>query len=157
MVTLTDAQIMALIEEPKRVLNPASRERKEGKHARRDFRVIGAASAQEFTLFTRQSLVIHSGFSAGLRWHAKSGEEIMLIRCNGPDHNHVNAIERQRLPFQCHVHQASERYLTAGRRGEGYAVPSTAFKTLNGALRELMRLANITGLLIEADEPDLFD
>jgi hypothetical protein len=84
--TLTDAQIEALLPTPKRVQNPRSREREEGKHVRRDFRVQSEDGRHEFVLFTRQSTVIQDGFSAGLRWRSKTGEEVILIRCNGADH-----------------------------------------------------------------------
>jgi Domain of unknown function DUF1828 len=47
-------------------------------------------------IFTRQSTVIASCFSAGLRWKSKTGEDVILLRCNGADHEHFNAIERER-------------------------------------------------------------
>lgn len=38
--TLTDAEIAALLSLPKRVENPQAREKADGKHLRRDFRVV---------------------------------------------------------------------------------------------------------------------
>ena len=96
-LTLTDAQIDDLLRVPKRVQNPASRERQDGKHLRRDFRVVSEDGRHEFVLFTRQSTIIKNGFSAGLRWRSKTGEEVILLRCNGSDHAHVNALERDRF------------------------------------------------------------
>ena len=156
-LTLTDAQIDELLRTPKRVQNPASREREDGKHLRRDYRVASDDGRHEFVLFTRQSTVIKDGFSAGLRWRSKTGEEVILLRCNGADHPHVNALERDRFESEFHVHKATERYILAGKRSEGHAEATDAFRTLGGALNEVMRIATISGLTSKADEDDLFD
>lgn len=142
---------------PKRALNPGSREREEGKHRRRDFRIQSEDERHEFVLFTRQSTVIQSGFSAGLRWRSKSGDEVILIRCNGADHSHVNALEHEQFDAQCHVHTATEKYILAGKRSEGRAVPIDTYRTLAGALNEVVTRANISGITTQADEDDLFD
>ena len=155
----TDAWIEALLALPKRVENPSARERAEGKHLRRDYQVVSDDGLHRFTLFTRQSTKIANGFSAGLRWHAKSGEELIVIRCNGSDHPHPNVLERERIEESCHIHLLTERYIQANRRGEGFAVPTGIYRTLDGALHELVRRANIRGLDTEADgprTPDLF-
>lgn len=112
--TLTDEKIARLLSLPKRIENPQSREKAEGKHKRRDFRVVSEDGAHRFTLFTRQSTKIVGGFSAGLLWHAKSGEDVILLRCNGNDHPHPNVLERQRIEYQCHIHLLTERYILAG-------------------------------------------
>lgn len=154
--TLTDAQIDEFLRLPKRVQNPSSRERKEGKHLRQDYRVVSTDGQHEFVLFTRQSTVIRSGFSAGLRWRASGGEEIILLRCNGSDHGHVNALERDGFEEAFHVHKATERYILAGKRSEGHAVRTDAYTSLRGAVSEVMRLANITGLISTVDETEIF-
>lgn len=157
--TLTDEKIAQLLALPKRVENPQSREKAEAKHKRRDYRVVSDDGAHRFTLFTRQSTKIAEGFSAGLLWHAKSGEDVILLRCNGSDHPHPNVLERQRIEYQCHVHVLTERYIQANRKGEGFAEPTAAYHTLAGALHELTRRANIQGLSTETDgpqTPDLF-
>ena len=155
-LTLTDAQIDELLRTPKRVQNPASREREEGKHLRRDYRVASDDGRHEFILFTRQSTIIKDGFSAGLRWRSKTGEEVMLLRGNGADHPHVNALERDRFESEFHMHKATERYVLAGKRSEGHAEATDAFRTLAGALHEVMRIANISGLTSKTDDDDLF-
>lgn len=113
---LTDNQITTLMQLPKQVENPNARARDEGKHTRRDFRVVSSDGTHEFTLFTRQSRLLPHSFSAGLLWLAKSGESVILLRCNGADHPHTNNIERDRFEFTCHIHQATERYLAAGKK-----------------------------------------
>lgn len=153
--TLTDAKIAQLLTCSKRVENPQARERQEGKHLRRDYRVVSDDGEHRFALFTRQNTRIAEGFSAGLLWHAKTGEEVMLLRCNGSDHPHPNALERERIEFQPHVHLATERYIQANRKSEGYAEETQAYCTLAGALHHLVQRAHIQGLQTEPDEPQL--
>ena len=155
--TFTDEQIAQLMALAKRVENPSAKSKNEGKHIRRDFRVVSTDGAHQFALFTRQSSLLPQGFSAGLRWLAKSGESVMLMRCNGSDHPHTNSIERDRFEPACHIHQATERYLAVGQKVEGYASLTTAYRTLEGALHHIVQRCNITGLKTEPDEPDLFE
>lgn len=155
--TLTDEQIAQLLAVPKRVENPQARERQEGQHLRRDYRVVSEDGAHRFSVFTRQSTRIADGFSAGLLWHARSGEEVVLLRCNGSDHPHPNVLERQRIDFECHVHITTERYIQANRKPEGYAAATAAYRTLAGALHELVSRANIRGLKSEPDGPQCLD
>ena len=158
--TLTDEKIAQLLACAKRVENPQARERQEGKHLRRDYRIASDDGEHRFALFTRQSTTITDGFSVGLIWHAKSGDEIVLLRCNGSDHPHPNVLERVRIEFKCHVHIATERYIQANRKSEAYAEESQAYHTLAGALHHLVQRAHIQGLKTEADavpHPDLFE
>ena len=157
--TLTDEKIAQLLACTKRVENPQARERQEGKHLRRDYRVVSDDGEHRFALFTRQSTKIADSFSAGLIWHAKSGDEIVLLRCNGSDHPHPNLLERMRIEFKCHVHVATERYIQANRKPEAYAEETQTYHTLAGALHHLVQCAHIQGLKTEADvepHPDLF-
>ncbi|HUX91248.1 MAG TPA: hypothetical protein VMV48_11240 [Gallionellaceae bacterium] len=154
--TLTEEQIAVLVAMQKRVENPNTKTRVEGKHSRRDFRVFSTDGSHEFALFTRQSSLLPDGFSAGLRWLAKSGESVILMRCNGSDHPHTNSIERDRFESVCHIHQATERYLAVGKKSEGYAQATREYRTLEGALHHIVHLCNISGLKTEQDEPDLF-
>ena len=149
--TLTDERILQLLATPKRVENPQAREKTEGKHLRLDYRVVSQDGAHRFALFTRQSTRIADGFSAGLLWHAKTGEDVMLLRCNGSDHPHPNVLEHERIEFQCHVHLATERYVQANRKSEGYAEVTQVYCTLAGALHHLVQRANIHGLKTDAD------
>ena len=78
------------------------------------------------------------------------------MRCNGSDHPHGNALERQKFGAQTHIHKASERYIVAGRKPETFALPTAEYQSLEGALHHLTELANISGLKTTPDEPDLF-
>lgn len=154
---LTDEQINSLISMSKRVENPSAKSRTEGKHTRRDFRIKSLDDKYEFSLFTRQSTMIPDSYSAGLRWLSQSGETVMLVRFNGSSHPHSNTLESERFEFKPHIHQATERYLAAGKKDEGFAKVTKDYKTINGALHCLVKRCNIIGLTTQADEPDLFD
>jgi hypothetical protein len=153
--TLTDNKIAQLLATPKHAENPQAREKQEGQHLRRDYRIVSVDGEHRFALFTRQSTRIAEGFSVGLLWHAKTGEDLMLLRCNGSDHPHPNVLERERIEFQCHVHLATERYIQANRKSEGFAQETQVYHTLAGALHHLVQRANIQGLKTEPDEPQL--
>ena len=155
--TLSDTDIAQLLDCSKRVETPGSKTRVDGKHERRDFRVVSEDGHHEFVLFTRQSLLIPNSFSAGMRWRSKTGEEVILIRCNGSDHPHGNALEHESFGAQQHIHLATERYIAAGRKAETYAMPTTSYSTLAGALHEVAKLATITGLMTHPDHPGLFN
>ncbi len=154
---LTDSDIDALLNMPKRVENPGTKQRVEGKHFRKDYRLVSDDGKNEFALFVRQSTVVPESFSVGLRWLSKSGEDVTLFRCNGPSHPHSNSLEGERFEFVCHVHQATERYLAAGKKDEGFAVPSSDYTTVDGALHCLVTHCKISGLNTQADERDLFE
>jgi len=70
----------------------------------------------------------------------------MLMRCNGSSHEHGNQIEGTKISFVCHVHIATERYLSVGKRDEGFAKPTAGYNSAIGALRRLVESCNIEGL-----------
>lgn len=70
----------------------------------------------------------------------------MLMRCNGSSHEHGNQLEGNKISFGCHVHIATERYLSIGKRDEGFAEAVAGYNNVIGALRHLVGLCNIEGL-----------
>jgi hypothetical protein len=156
-INLTDDVIAKLISLPKAVENPGAKARTVGKHVQYDYRVLSIDGNHEFALFVRQSTVMHESFSAGLRWLSKTGESVTLIRMNGSSHPHTNKIEAERFDPTCHIHMATERYIAAGKKDEGYAEPTSEYKTSKGALHNLVKICNITGLKTTPDERDLFE
>ena len=155
--SLTDGQIAELITCRKHVERANQKLRQEGKHLRRDFIAKSVDERHEFVIFTRQSTIIPESFSVGLRWKSKTGEEVILIRCNGSDHEHTNTIERERFSGRCHVHTATERYASIGKKIDSFARPEGIYRTLDGALHHLAQLAGISGLDTQADNPGLFE
>lgn len=154
--SLTDKKILALLSMPKRLINPMAKRREKAGHTERNFTVTGPDEGQNFILYERQNHKLENDFSCGLGWLAPSGEIITLSRYNGSNHSHPNHIEKERLGFVCHVHKATERYILAGKKIEGYAKASGDYTTLKGALACLVKDCNISGILTEPDYPDLF-
>lgn len=155
---ITDERLQALISMPKRVLNPRARTKIEGRHERVDFKVASIDGLHEFALYTRQSTKLKNSYSAGIRWLPRGEEALMLVRCNGSSHEHTNAIEREIIEFHCHVHVATERYLSASKRDEGFARPTNAYSDLDGALLHLIDMCNIMGFSEDTGpQTSLFD
>lgn len=153
--SLTDEKINLIILSIKRVTNPLSKEVDKGSHTQRNYKVLGQ-DGQEYTLYARQSKLVVDDFSCGLLWLMPSGETITLVRYNGSSHYHPNHLEDNELDFSCHIHRATERYIQAGKKPEGYAEETHRYSTLNGALHCLITDCKINGLKTEPDQPDLF-
>ena len=62
-----------------------------------------------------------------------------------------------KLGDNCHIHKATEKYILANKKPDGFAEVSKKFKTLNGALHCLVNDCNITGITTKPDQPSLFD
>jgi hypothetical protein len=146
---LTDLRLGELIRMEKKVTNPHARQKTEGRHLRTDYRVVSRDSKHEFALYTRQSTRLRTSFSAGLRWLPRDSEGVMLMRCNGPSHEHTNALEGDKISFKCHVHVATERYLAGNKRDEAYAEATEEYEDLSGALLHLVKTCNISGLAVD--------
>lgn len=161
--SLTDENITALLRCPKRVKNPQARNRHKDGHEQVNMNVVATDdSGHAFELFTRRNLRdgMEDDFSCGLRWLAPNGETLMLARYNGPGHNHPNHLENQRLGYTCHIHHATERYIRANRKAEGFAEATARYTTVEGALHCLTVDCNISGITTTADntsQPSLFD
>ena len=145
--TSTDEGIEALITMKKTVLNPAAKDRQKGQHVECDYEVAAVDGSEEFGLYTRQSLLDPDSFSCGLRWKRPGGEDVTLVRYNGPAHPHRNAIEGVRFVNQCHIHRATVRYMARlNSPDEAFAEATTKYKDLRGALQQLLTDCNIGGL-----------
>ncbi len=154
---LSESRINELIAMPKTVVNKGARESKDGKVYRLEYRAVAQGFNEEFVVFVRRHVEMEENFTAGLRWIPKSGEPVILMRCNGGSHPHTNQLERTSFSIgHCHVHVATERYLTAGKNAEHYAETTEDYHTHKGALHKLCQLCNIYGLDTGPDEPDMF-
>jgi hypothetical protein len=100
----------------------------------------------EWLIYTRHSLNSQNNWSAGLIYDP-DGLNLRLIRCNGPHAGvHVNRLDPQEpaIVVTPHVHYAREKYLTHPRTKEdGYAVPTAAHATLQGAIEHLAAVATL--------------
>ena len=153
--SLTDEKIAELLNCPKRLTNPNARSKKKDGHEQVNYKIISSDNSEnQFELYTRQNLKeeMEDDFSCGLSWIAPNGETMTLKRYNGPNHNHPNYLEKEKLGYNCHVHLATEKYIKANRKAEGYAEVSSRYKTLKGAIHCLVKDCKISGIQTEADD-----
>jgi hypothetical protein len=80
----------------------------------------------------------------------------MLARYNGGSHSHPNRLEGNTLQFVPHIHRTTEKYLRANLKPEGFAEEATRYKTIEGALHELVHDFSIAGLDTKPEHPELF-
>ncbi|MCC7307593.1 MAG: hypothetical protein IT173_08505 [Acidobacteria bacterium] len=158
--SITDRKIAELLQMRKRVTYPGTRAKNKDGHEQFNYKVISSDDADlEFSLYTRQNLRagMEDDFSCGVSWLAPNGEVLTLARYNGSSHPHRNQIEGNVLSCESHIHTATERYIRANKKAEGFAVPTDRYRTLKGALHCLASDCSIVGLSTQADAPSLFE
>lgn len=157
--SLTDAKIEELLKLPKRVTNPTIRAKLQDGHEKFNYTVTSVVNNKyRFELYTRQNKRegMEDDFSCGLNWVAPNGETIIIRRYNGPNHNHPNRLEEEKLGYNCHIHKTTEKYIKANLKPEGFAEKTEKYYTLRGALYCLTKDCNISGISTEPDAPKLF-
>lgn len=157
---LSDDEIRRLLRLPKRVVNEGARWKEVRGSRQRNYGVESHDGEHTFKLYLRQNMRIQQSFSCGLVYVHPSREEVTLTRYNGPDHPHSNPLELgERLNWQCHIHIATSRYMSVGRKPEHYATPTDRYSDLDGAFLALLGDCNIDGFRraqTNDPTPDLF-
>lgn len=154
--SLTDEKIKELLSMQKIVNNPTARNSdKEGR--RQKTYILTAEDENEFQIYLRQNLNegMEDDFSCGLSWHPKGGDAVTLVRYNGGSHDHPNHLEKTRTGLKCHIHKATEKYIKANKKPEGYAESTDRYTTLEGALYALVTDCNVIGLTANPEAPTL--
>ncbi len=161
--SLSDDQISELLNCPKHVDNPQARNINKEGHNQVNYKVTATdVSERKFEIYVRQNLGtdMNDDFSCGISWVAPNGETLTLKRYNGPSHDHPNPLENTRTGLKCHIHIATEKYIRANRKAEGYAEETNRFRTINGALHCLVTDCKITGIQTipdNIDQPSFFE
>ena len=140
LIQLSDAQIDALIREPKST--PGSlfplRLIERSQHRRKDY-PVSSVSGNEFVIAVRQSVINPLNFSVILMYRVPGFNTFFrLCRYNGKHGGHTNEIEGNDIGDECHIHTATERYQQLGGKEESFAAATTRYSDLNGALRCLL-------------------
>jgi hypothetical protein len=147
--SITTDQISDLLNCTKVVANANSREKLiEGREQYTYKATATDGSGHEFEIYKRQNSRegMEDDFSCGITWLAPNGETLTLKRYNGPSHNHPNHLENgEKLGLVCHIHIASEKYIKANRKPEGFAIKTDKYRTLDGAFQCLVEDCRITG------------
>jgi hypothetical protein len=153
--SLSDDKITELLNCPKHLTNPQTRNKQKDGHEQVNYKVIAIdGSGHEFEVYKRQNLVhgMEDDFSCGISWVAPNGETLTLKRYNGPSHDHPNHLEKVNLGYNCHIHKATEKYIKANRKAEGFAEVSNRYSTVEGALHCLITDCRITGIQTTPDD-----
>lgn len=160
--SLTDDKIKSLLKSPKKLTNPMSRCKNKDGHEQFNFSAIATdGSGHIFEVYMRRNLRegMEDDFSCGISWIAPNGEILTLSRYNGSSHDHPNHLEQTRVGYNYHIHTATERYIKANKKAEGYAEATTRYNSVQGALYCLVLDCNITGIKTTPDDaiqPKLF-
>jgi hypothetical protein len=161
--SLTDDKIADLINCPKHLTNPQAKSKNKEGHEQVNFRAVALDdSGHEFEIYKRQNLRdgMEDDFSCGISWLAPNGETLTLKRYNGSSHDHLNHLEKLRLGYTCHIHMATEKYIKANRKAEGFAMATDRYNTVEGALHCLVTDCRISGISTTPDnmsQTKLFD
>lgn len=153
----TDTELNALRSMPKKVKNPGARWTTKPKarpvHRQRNFQVVDVADAKgtqnRFMIYQRQNLADENDFSCGIAYLPKGASQLTLARYNGPSHPHGEIV------YKPHIHSATEKAISLGKRAESFAVATDRFETLEGALACLLKDFAVTGLEALHDQPRL--
>lgn len=152
--SLTDDKIADLLNCPKRLTNPQARSKNKEGHEQINFKVTSTdGSGHKYEVYKRQNLreEMEDDFSCGISWIAPNGETLTLKRYNGPNHDHPNHLEKVRLGYTCHIHIATEKYIKANRKAEGFAEATKRYNTVEGALHCLVTDCKISGIQTSSD------
>jgi hypothetical protein len=161
--SITDDKIADLLNCPKILVNPQTRARLKDGHKQLNYKAVATNSSKyQFEIYLRQNLRegMEDDFSCGISWIAPNGETLTLKRYNGASHNHYNQLEKNRLGYTCHIHIATEKYIKANRKAEGFAQATNRFMSASGAFHCLIVDCKITGIPTNPDimgQPNLFN
>ncbi|MHB8261284.1 MAG: hypothetical protein ACYDCN_08850 [Bacteroidia bacterium] len=152
--SLTDDKIADLLNCPKRLTNPQVRRTEKDGHEQFNYKVVALdGTDHKFELYKRQNLRegMEDDFSCGISWVAPNGKSLTLKRYNGPSHNHPNHLEKTKLGYKCHIHIATEKYITSNQKPEGFAEETDKYNSLEGALHCLVTDCKISGIKTTPD------
>ena len=66
--------------------------------------------------------------------------------------NKSNFLENAKLGYNCHIHLATEKYIRANWKAEGFAEISKRYNTVEGAFHCLVIDCKITGIQTKPDD-----
>ena len=146
---LTDENIDALITLPKTVTNPSARWQNKPGHKQCNYKLKGGDHS--FELYLRQNLNNSNDFSCGLKIIKPDGQPLTLSRYNSGSHIHGD------IKYACHIHRATQKAISAGKKPESHAEQTVAYNSLQSAKACLVQYAAVSGLHdVTPDQTDLF-
>lgn len=144
---MTDEKIATLLSCKKIVLNPNARFKTKDGSEQKSYNLT-SEEGEKFILYIRQNTFegLEDDFSCGLSWVQPNGDNFTLTRYNGSSHNHPNRLEKDSTGFNNHIHKATERYIKANLKADGFAAVTDRYTDLDGALVCVLQDCNIVGL-----------
>ncbi len=135
-IVLNDKEISDLVQESKKF--PTNYESlfqtREKKGHKEQELTLQRSNGSQFKVILRQNRINPLDFSLILGYvPPKTTALFRLQRYNGKSHQHTNKIERETF-YNFHIHQATERYQAAGFDEDGFAVVSSEYADIHGAL-----------------------
>jgi len=156
-ISVTDEEITALVSETKLLPNGYRGRmvtRPKRGHRERELDVDGTNGGR-FRFILRESSFNPLDFSAILAWIPPHSSTLFrLRRYNGKSHEHTNTLESQTF-YDFHIHQATERYQSAGLREDAFAEPTDRYESFHGAVQCL--IADCGVVFSGNDQPELFE
>lgn len=125
----------------KRVTNPGARWVDKPGHRQRNFQIITLqGELARFMMYLRQNKRDDEDFSCGIAYLPPGGSRLTLARYNGSSHIHGE------IAYRPHIHRATARAISAGKKPEAEAEETDRYTTLDGALRCLIDDFHLTGI-----------
>ncbi len=95
-----------------------------------------------FFVMIRQNTDRPDNFSIILVYEGRGRREVPVLRFNGNHGRHKNRIEGETIDGP-HIHKLTERYQMETTHPDGYAVATSGYADLKGALDAFMKAAHI--------------
>ena len=161
----TEEELKELCDMRKRVTNPGARWLKKPTdnpvYRQRSFKVSSeqdenlvageGGQVHQFEIYQRENIRDDKDFSCGIAYLPPyGGSRLTLARYNGPSHQHED------IDYRTHIHKATARAITAGKKPEREAEETNRYETLSGALACLIQDFNLTGIKEQHDQQGLF-
>jgi hypothetical protein len=148
--SLTDEDIRKMIEMPKIAEKGEAKEKdKEGHIGTNWFAVAKEDKNIRFSIYKRRSSSHENDYSCGLAWIAPNGECLTLTRYNGNSHPHTNHHEKEKFEDAEHIHVATERYIRANKKAEGFAEKTGRYDNVDKAFECLLEDCRVEGIKVE--------
>lgn len=155
-IKLTDQEIAALMQEPKKIPNEYGGifQLKDKKGHKEQEITIPRSDGSLFKIIIRQNRFNILDFSIILGYIApKSNVLFRLVRVNGKSHKHSNKIEGTDF-YDFHIHKATERYQYEGFDEDTYAEVTNEYADIHKAWELFIKECNI--ILPENSQLPLF-
>lgn len=143
----TQKELEYLISCPKEIIKPPRKSMVlTNGHQRNDMDLCSVEGKEKFRVFMRKNAQFEENFSIGLDYiPSEGGQQICLVRCNGPHGEHTNDLFSSAPHTGYHIHKATAENINAGLKPEKFAIITTEYATYDEALFFFLKQCNIKG------------